>query len=185
MASPWLAQCRSSLRTAPAPRRTPPAPVRARGERHASTLDALGRYLPVTEKRSLNETQPIWRLSSSSGVRLSPMMSSVLPRDVGTRRRSGRSHRLSDARVDQARFLHAGDDFDRMAQGFARAFQKTLACGAPRGGVCAHDANAIACMSRRRWPTLQAGERPAPQLPCRCARSLRLPRPAAHRVAGR
>ncbi len=53
------------------------AASRARSKRLAESL-------PSRKKRSLSDTQPICRLSSSSGVRPSPMMSSVLPPPMST-----------------------------------------------------------------------------------------------------
>jgi hypothetical protein len=86
-------------------------------------------------------TQPICRLSRSSGSKRWPMMNSVLPPPMSaTRRLPGVSARVWKPQVDQARFFTAGDDLDRVAEnGFGA--QDEFAVARFAQGVGADDAH--------------------------------------------
>ena len=90
------------------------------------------------------------------------MMISVLPPPMSqTRRRPGPGgHGVRHARIDEARLFDAGDDFDRMAERFARAFDEGfLAPRAPQR-VGADHAHAVGPhVAQSLAESLQAGQR--------------------------
>ena len=60
-------------------------------------------------------------------------------------------HRLRDAKIDQARFFDAGDDFDGMTERGARAIEKGAFALAPCASVFVPTTRTLsAFMSRRR-----------------------------------
>ena len=90
------------------------------------------------------------------------MMISVLPPPMSqTRRRPGPGrHRVRDAGIDEARFFDAGNDFDRMADGFARALDEGLLAPCAPEGVGADHANAVGPhVAQALAEPLQAGQR--------------------------
>ena len=122
----------------------------------------LAEILPSRKKRSLKETQPICRLSSSRGFSPSPMISSVLPPPMSTTRRLPGSFGMVCATpaVDEARLFHAGDDFDRMAERLAGALEERLLLVRQPQRVGAHHAHAVGVhVAQALAEALQAGER--------------------------
>ena len=123
----------------------------------------LGDSLPSLKKRSLKDTQPICRLSSSSGSLPSPMMSSVLPPPMSHDQAPARlgRHGVRHARIDQARLFHAGDDFDRDGPSASRArSRKACLRRAPPQRIGADDAHAVGVhVAQPLAEALQAGER--------------------------
>ena len=103
-----------------------------------------------------------WRRSPPAGFRVRsprsprPMMHSVEPPPMSITRRSSpglRRLRMGDAEVDQARFLAAGDDFDRMARArFPPASGTPAASRSWRTVLVAIARTRCGGMSRRRWP---------------------------------
>jgi hypothetical protein len=71
-------------------------------------------------------TQPMYKLSSFLACFASPMMTSVLPPPMSHDQPAPGlvRHGVRHAEIDQARFLDAGDDFDRLAERGARAIEK-------------------------------------------------------------
>jgi len=121
----------------------------------------LAEILPSRKNRSLSATQPICRLSSSSGVSASPMMSSVLPPPMSTtRRRPGSFAWCAPRRVDESRLFHAGNDFDRMPERLTRTLEERLLAVRQAQRVGAHHAHAVGMhVTQPLAETLQAGER--------------------------
>ena len=101
-------------------------------------------------------TQPSCRLSRSIASKPAPMMHSVEPPPMSITRRSSpglRRLRVGDAEVDQARFLAAGHDFDRVAErGLRPASGTPAAARSARTVLVAIARTRCGGMSRRRWP---------------------------------
>ena len=182
------ARCRNCPRRGSQPRRRNTAWIGSSSSRAASRARSmrLGESRPSPKKRWLSDTQPICRLSSSSGSKRSPMMISVLPPPMSTTsRRPGFVRQVvRHARVDQARLLHAGDDLDRETRALRARARGTPACGArraahwcPRPARCGHACRAAAGRNARR----QASARAAASLSIRPSS----PTPAARRTISR
>ena len=107
----------------------PPAPARARAARRgARARSAWRRSCRRGRSARWRPTQPICRLSSSSGLKPSPMISSVLPPPMSTTRRLPGlvRHGVRDPGIDEARLFHAGDDLDRVTERLAGALEERL-----------------------------------------------------------
>ena len=69
-------------------------------------------------------------------------------------------HGVRDAKVDEARLFHAGDDLDRMAERLARALEEGLLAVREPQRVRAHDPHAVGVHVTQALPeALEAGER--------------------------
>ena len=119
-------------------------------------------------------TQPRLQAFQLAAARIaSPMTSSVLPPPMSTTRRLPGSwrHGVATPGIDQARFLEARDDLDRMAQRLARAFQEPSLAPRAAQRIGADDADAVGVH------VAQVAGRSAPG---RRARARRRPRRAGH-----
>ena len=142
---------------------TRPAPARAPGARRGARARCAWRR-SCRRGRSARRatTQPICRLSSSSGVvALADDELGAAAADVDHQTLAGGvRHAVRDARVDEARLLHAGDDLDRVAERLARALEEDLLAVREAQRVGADDAHAVGVHVAQALPeTLQARER--------------------------
>ena len=129
--------------------------MRARSKRFSEIL-------PSSKQMALKPTQPTDRLSSSNGLKPSPITTSVEPPPMSiTSRLSGLiGTGVHDAGVDQPRLFQSGDDFDGMAERGAGALQEpALALGAPQG-IGADHAHAVGVHRAQPLPeSLEAAQR--------------------------
>ena len=118
--------------------------------------------MPSRKKRSLQETQPICRLSSSSGFNaLADDELGAAAADVDHQALAWLArHGVRDARVNEPRLLHSGDDLDRVAESLAGALEKSLLPVRETQRVGADNAHAVGMhVAQTLAEALQTGER--------------------------
>ena len=140
--------------------------MRARSKRFSEIL-------PSSKQMALKPTHPTDRLSSSNGLKPSPITTSVDPPPMSiTSRLSGLIGLVcTTPGVDQARLFQPGDDFDGMTERGAGALQEpALALGAAQG-IGADHAHAVGVH----------GAQPLPEAfeAAQCALGRRVVQPAA------
>ena len=93
--------------------------------------------------------------------------------------------RVRDAEIDEARFLAAGDDLDRMAERLAGALEKGLLAARAAQRAGADDAHAVGVhVAQSLAEALEAGERARGDVLVEPAVLVERPRPGAPSRAG-